>query len=187
MRTLKRLFTAEDLFCLSATGRRLELVKGKVYEMAPAGGRHGYSAMNIGVLMGGHVRLHRLGRVFAAETGFIIRRDPDTVRAPDAAYISQDRMSADEIPDSYIDLIPDLVAEVVSPNDRRREVQEKVEEWLNIGVRLVWVSYTALYPATRSAIVYRSLSDVSNLTADDCLDGKDVVPGFNCRVGDLFD
>ena len=183
MRTLKKLFTAEDLFCLSATGRRLELVKGKVYEMAPAGGRHGYSAMNIGVLMGGHVRLHRLGRVFAAETGFIIQRDPDTVRAPDAAFVSQHRLSADEIPDSYIDLVPDLVVEVVSPNDRRREVQEKVEEWLNAGARLVWV----LYPATRSAIVYRSLSDVSNLTADDYLDGEDVVPGFSCRVGDLFD
>ena len=183
MRTLKRLFTADDLFCLSATGRRLELVKGKVYEMAPAGGRHGYSAMNIGVLMGGHVRSHGLGRVFAAETGFIIQRDPDTVRAPDAAFVSQDRLSADAIPDSYIDLIPDLVVEVVSPNDRRREVQEKVEEWLNAGVRLVWV----LYPATRTAIVYRSLSDVSNLTADDYLDGENVVPGFSCPVGDLFD
>lgn len=183
MRTLKKQFTAEDLFCLSASGRRLELVKGKVYEMAPAGGRHGYSAMNIGVLMGGHVRSNRLGRVFAAETGFIIQHDPDTVRAPDAAFISQDRLRADEIPDSYIDLIPDLVVEVVSPNDRRREVQEKVEEWLNAGARLVWV----LYPATRSAIVYRSLSDVSNLTEDDFLDGEDVVHGFNCRVGDLFD
>ena len=183
MRALKRLFTAEDLFCLSATGRRLELVKGKVYEMAPAGGRHGYSAMNIGVLMGGHVRSHCLGRVFAAETGFIIQRDPDTVRAPDAAFVSQDRLSADEIPDSYIDLIPDLVVEVVSPNDRSREVREKVEEWLNAGVRLVWV----LYPATRSAIIYRSLKDVTHLTADDFLDGEDVLPGFSCRVGDLFD
>ena len=183
MRTLKKLFTAEDLLCLSTTGRRLELVKGKVYEMAPAGGRHGYSAMNIGILMGGHVRLHRLGRVFAAETGFIIQHDPDTVRAPDAAFVSQDRLSADEIPDSYIDLIPDLVVEVVSPNDRRCEVQEKVEEWLNAGARLVWV----LYPATRSAIVYRSLEDVTHLTADDFLDGEDVVPGFSCCVGDLFD
>ena len=183
MRTLKKLFTAEDLHCLSATGRRLELVKGKVYEMAPAGGRHGVAAMNAGTFLNVHVLRHGLGRVFAAETGFIIQHDPDTVRAPDAAFVSQDRLSADEIPDSYIDLIPDLVVEVVSPNDRRREVREKVEEWLNAGVRLVWV----LYPTTRPAIIYRSLSDVSNLTADDYLDGEDVVPGFNCRVGDLFD
>ena len=183
MRTLKKLFTAEDLLCLSTTGKRLELVKGKVYEMAPEGGRHGYVAMNIGTLMGGHVRSNRLGRVFAAETGFIIRHDPDTVRAPDAAFVSQNRLSADEIPDGYIDLIPDLVVEVVSPNDRRREVLEKVEEWLNAGVRLAWV----LYPATRSAIVYRSLNDVTHLTADDYLDGEDVVPGFRRRLGELFE
>ena len=183
MRTLKKLFTAEDLLCLSATGKRLELVKGKVYEMAPAGGRHGYAAMNTGIILGGHVRVNGLGRVFAAETGFILRRDPDTVRAPDVAFVAQSRLTVEEIPDGYIDLIPDLVVEVVSPNDRRREVREKVEEWLNAGVRLVWV----LYPATRSAMVYRSLNDVTHLTADDFLDGEDVVPGFACRLGKLFD
>ena len=183
MRTLKKLFTAEDLLCLSDTGKRLELVKGKVYEMAPAGGRHGYAAMNTGIILGGHVRVNGLGRVFAAETGFIIEHDPDTVRAPDAAFVSQSRLSADEIPDGYIDLAPDLVIEVVSPNDRRREVREKVEEWLNAGVRLVWV----LYPTTRSAIIYRSLNDVTHLAADDYLDGEDVVPGFRCRLGELFE
>ena len=183
MRTLKNLFTAEDLERLPSIGKRLELVKGKVYEMAPAGGRHGGVAMTTGIIVGGHVRSNGLGRVFAAETGFIIRRDPDTVRAPDVAFVSIDRLSADKIPDGYIDLIPDLVVEVVSPNDRRREVREKVEGWLNAGVRLVWV----LYPATRTAIVYRSLDDVTNLTADDFLDGGDVVPGFACRVGELFE
>ncbi len=183
MRTLKKLFTAEELLCLSATGKRLELVKGKVYEMAPAGGRHGYAAINAGTFLNVHVRSNRLGRVFAAETGFIIEHDPDTVRAPDAAFVSLNRLSADEIPDGYIDLIPDLVVEVVSPNDRRREVREKVEEWLNAGVRLIWV----LYPATRSAIVYRSLNDVTHLAADDFLDGEGVVPGFTCRLGELFE
>ena len=183
MRTLKKLFTAEELLCLPAVGRRLELVKGKVYEMAPAGGRHGYTAMNTGIVLGGHVRANGLGRVFAAETGFILWRDPDTVRAPDVAFIAQSRLPVDEIPDSFIELVPDLVVEVVSPNDRRLEVREKVEEWLNAGVRLVWV----LYPITRSAIVYRSLNDVTHLTADDFLDGEDVVPGFICRLAELFD
>ena len=183
MRTLKKLFTAEDLLCLSATGRRLELVKGKVYEMAPAGGRHGHAAINGGsTVLNVHVRSNRPGRVFAAETGFILRHDPDTVRAPDVSFISRSRLALDEIPDGYIDLAPDLVVEVVSPNDRRREVREKVEEWLNAGVRLVWV----LYPATRSAIVYRSLNDVTHLTADGFLDGEDIVPGFTCRLAELF-
>ena len=182
MRTLKKLFTAEELFHLPTVGRRLELVKGKVYEMAPAGGRHGYTAMNTGMVLGGHVRANGLGRVFAAETGFILRRDPDTVRAPDVAFVSQSQLSVEEIPDGYIDLAPDLVVEVVSPNDRRREVREKVEGWLNAGVRLVWV----LYLAARSAVVYRSLSDVTHLTADGFLDGEDVVPGFICPLGELF-
>ena len=182
MRTLKKLFTAEELLYLSSTGKRLELVKGKVYEMAPAGGRHGYAAINAGTFLNVHVRSNRLGRVFAAETGFIIHHDPDTVRAPDAAFVSLNRLSADEIPDGYIDLIPDLVVEVVSPNDRRREVREKVEEWLNAGVRLVWV----LYPATHTATVYRSLDDIAHLTEGDFLDGEDVVPGFTCRLAELF-
>ena len=183
MRTLKKLFTAEELFHLPTVGRRLELVKGKVYEMAPAGGRHGYTAMNSGIILGGHVRSNRLGRVFAAETGFILRRDPDTVRAPDLAFVSQSRLSVDEIPDSFIDLIPDLVVEVVSPGDTRREVREKVEDWLRAGVRLVWV----LYPATRSAVAYRSPDDITHLTAGDSLNGEDVVPGFTCQVAELFD
>ena len=183
MRTLKKLFTAEELLCLPSVGRRLELVKGKVYEMAPAGGRHGYAAMNTGIILGGHVRANSLGRVFAAETGFILWRDPDTVRAPDVAFVAQSRLPVDEIPDSFIELAPDLVVEVVSPGDTQREVGGRVEEWLTAGVRLVWV----LYPATHSAIIYRSLNDVTNLAADDFLDGEDVVPGFTCRVGDLFD
>ena len=182
MRTLKKLFTAEELLCLPTTGRRLELVKGKVYEMAPAGGPHGYVAMNIGILLGVHVRADGLGRVFAAETGFILHRDPDTVRAPDAAFISYDRLGEEAIPDGYLAVAPDLVVEVVSPSDTRREVREKVEEWLRAGVRLVWV----IYPVTRSADVYRSLDYVSHLSEDDVLDGEDVVPGFACRLGELF-
>ena len=182
MRTLKKLFTAEELFHLPTVGRRLELVKGKVYEMAPAGGRHGYTAINAGTFVNVHVRANGLGRVFAAETGFILRRDPDTVRAPDVAFIAQSRLPVDEIPDSFIELVPDLVVEVVSPGDTRREVREKVEDWLRAGVKLVWV----LYPTTRTATVYRALNDVTNLTEGDLLDGEDVVPGFTCRVEELF-
>ncbi len=182
VRTLKKLFTEEELFQLPTVGRRLELVKGKVYEMAPAGGRHGGAAMNAGTFVNVHVRANRLGHVFAAETGFILRRDPDTVRAPDVTFIAKDRLPADEIPEGFIELVPDLVVEVVSPGDTRRYVREKAEECLNAGVRLVWI----LYPATRTAMVYRSLSDVTNLAESDFLDGEDVVPGFSCRLGEIF-
>ena len=182
MRALKELFTAEELERLPSNGKRLELVNGKVYEMAPAGGRHGLAAMNLGILLGGHVRLNGLGWVFAAETGFILSRNPDTVRAPDVAFVSSVRMDIDELPDEFIGIVPDLVVEVVSPGDSQREAYEKVEDWLRAGVRLVWL----IYPTTRTATVYRSLEEAIQLTENDFLEGEDVVPGFSCRVGDLF-
>ena len=182
MRTLKKLFTAEELLCLPSDGRRLELVEGKMYEMAPAGGRHGRVGNRAAVRVSNHVDSAGLGHVFNAETGFILRRNPDTVRAPDVSFVSQGRLKEEDIPDGYVDIVPDLVIEVVSPNDTRREVREKVEEWLRAGVRLAWV----IYPVTRSADVYRSIDDVSHLTEDDVLDGEDVVPGFTCRLGELL-
>ena len=182
MRTLKELFTAEELAHLPSEGRRLELVKGKVYEMAPAGGRHGHTANRAAVRLTVHTDSAGLGHIFTAETGFILRQNPDTVRAPDVSFVSIGRLRLEDIPDGYINLAPDLVVEVVSPGDTRREVREKVEDWLRAGVKLVWV----LYPISRSATVYRSVEDVRNLTEADFLEGEDVVPGFSCQLFDLF-
>lgn len=182
MRAIKELFTAEELERLSSSGKRMELVKGKVYEMAPAGGRHGWVAMNAGTLLSVHVWQLDLGTLFATGTGFVLRRNPDTVRAPDVAFISSAKMALEDVPDGFIETIPDLVVEVVSPGDSRREVREKVEDWLRAGVRLVWV----LFPATRTATVYRSVDDVTELSEDDALDGGDVVPGFSCSLREVF-
>lgn len=181
-RFLKEQFTAEELACLPHLGRRLELVQGKVYEMPLGGGEHGYIAGNIGSLLGVHVRANGLGMMFAAETGFFIRRNPDTVRAPDAAFIARERLPAREELRGYVEVMPDLVVEVVSPGDRPREVQDKVAEWLNAGVRLVWV----IYPATRSAIAYRSLTEATHLSESDTLDGAEVVPGFACQLREVL-
>ena len=182
MRAKKTLLTAEELLRLSSAGHRYELVKGGLYEMPPAGGRHGSVAMRIGILLGAHVMANRLGEVFAAETGYILRRDPDTVRAPDVSFIASDRLPPGELPAGYLEIMPDLAVEVLSPNDRPNEVRDKVEDWLRAGVTLVWV----IYPTSRSATVYRSMDDVQELSEDDSLDGEQVVPGFSCSVGDLF-
>ena len=182
MRTRKTLLTAEELICLPTAGRRYELVKGELFEMPPAGGRHGSVAMRIGISLGSYVRDNQLGEVFAAETGFILRRNPDTVRAPDASFVSKERLPIGELPAGYMNLAPDLAVEVVSPNDREAEVLDKVEEWLRAGTRLVWV----IHPATRSAKVYRSLEEVQDLSEDDSLDGNQVIPGFTCKILDLF-
>lgn len=182
MRTKRTLLSAEELLQLSTPGRRYELVKGELFEMAPAGASHGSVAMRIGIALGAHVTSNNLGEVFAAETGFILRRDPDTVRAPDAAFVSKERLPEGELPPGFLELAPDLAVEVISPNDRSREVREKAEDWVRAGTRLVWV----IDPTNRSATVYDSSRDVQELSEEDDLDGGDVIPGFSCRVKDLF-
>ena len=150
-RRRKTLFTAEELLRLPADGRRLELVKGKVYEMAPAGGEHGEVAGTALILLGSHIRNNRLGRVYAAETGFMLARDPDTVRAPDVAFVSTERLPEGRSPRSYPELAPDLAVEVISPNDRMREVLDKVANWLESGTRMVWL----IDPIRRTVTVFR--------------------------------
>ena len=167
---------------MSATDQRYELVKGDLYEMAPAGGRHGSVALNIGALLNTYVKANQLGNTFGAETGFILGRNPDTVLAPDASFVALGRLPQGELPIGYIELAPDLVVEVISPSDRDREVQDKVADWLRPGTLLVWI----IYPATRTVTVYRSLDDLENLSEEDSLDGGQVVPGFSCQIRELF-
>ena len=150
--------------------------------MPPAGGRHGNVAMQIGYFLNSYVRANELGYVFAAETGFILRRNPDTVRAPDACFIAKDRLPLGELAVGYFDIMPDLAVEVLSPNDRPGEVQDKVNDWLRTGVRLVWV----INPATRSAVAYHSASDMQEVAEEGTLDGGEVLPGFSCQLRELF-
>ena len=184
-RIRRKLLTAEELFRLSTSGRRYELVKGELYDMSPEGARHGGVAMEAATLLGAHVNANQLGRVFAAETGFIVRRDPDTIRAPDVAFVAKDRLPPPPrggLPVGFMDLAPDLAVEVLSPTDRPPEVRDKVEEWLRAGTRLVWL----IDPAAHTVTVYRAPDDPQLLSEDATLDGVQVVPGFACRVRELF-
>ena len=181
-RARKTVLTAEELIRLPRGKCRYELVKGELFEMPPAGGRHGSLAMRVGVLLGSHVMANQLGEVLAAETGYFLRRDPDTVRAPDASFISADRLPTGELPAGYLEIMPDLAVEVLSPNDRSSEVLDEVDDWLSSGVRLVWV----LDPATRTVRVYRSSTEVHELAEHETLDGVEVVPGFTCEIRTLF-
>lgn len=143
---------------------------------------HGSVAMRVGSLLSVHVRANDLGEVFAAETGFILRRNPDTVRAPDASFIAKDRLPEGELPVGYLEIVPDLAVEVVSPNDTTREVWDKVGDWLRAGTRLVWV----IDPASRSVTVYRSMDDFQILSEGDELVGGEVIPGFTGNLRDQF-
>ena len=123
-----------------------------------------------------------MGEVFAAGTGFLLRRDPDTVRAPDVAFVSSERLGTSEASSGFLERAPDLAVEVVSPSDSAAAVQSKVEDWLGAGTRLVWV----VYPDTRSVTVYRSLNEAEVLSEPDALDGAPVLTDLAVPVSDLF-
>ena len=177
-----KLMTADELLMLPDDGKRYELVEGVLNETALAGAEHGLTAMEVGVLISQFVHARELGAVFAPGTGFVLSLDPDTVRAPDVAFVAADRLSPDDLPDSYLRLAPDLVVEVVSPSDSASELQSKVFTWLDAGCRLVWV----VFPTTQSVTVYRSREDVRVLGEGDVLDGSPVFQGFRAEVRDLF-
>ncbi|HJT78843.1 MAG TPA: Uma2 family endonuclease [Gemmataceae bacterium] len=182
MRPTAILMSAEDLARWPQDGMRHELVRGELRTRPPAGSEHGAVGMNLAFLLTQHVRAQQLGVVFGAETGFLIARDPDTVRAPDIAFVSQDHIPATGIPRAFWPGAPDLALEVVSPGDTVFEVDEKVQEWLDAGTRLVWV----VNPRRRTVTVYRSATEVRILTEQDTLEGGETVRGFRCLVRDIF-
>lgn len=182
MATLAKLTTAEDLWRLPGDGRGYELIRGELTMVAPAGGGHGRAAMKIARLLDTYAEANDLGIVFAAETGFIIERDPDTVRAPDAAFVAKNRIPQSGIPAGYIPFAPDLVIEVLSPGDSQIDVEEKIQQWLSSGVRAAWV----VNPRLKTITVHRPARDPRVLRESDTLAGDDVVPGFALDVAELF-
>lgn len=182
MSTELQLMTADELLALPRGEFRYELVNGELKKMSPAGHNHGKVTMRLALPIAQHVRTHRLGEVYAAETGFRLGSNPDTVRAPDIAFICQQRV--DEVGETkgYWPGAPDLAVEVLSPDDKVAEVEEKVAEWLAAGTKQVWV----VSPKLRTVTVYHSRTNIIALTEKDFLDGGDVLPGFQINVGEVF-
>jgi Uma2 family endonuclease len=182
MTTQTKHMTAEDLLAMPDDGLCYELVRGELKRMSPAGEEHGYLAVEIASDLRNHVKANKLGRVYAAETGFKLRSDPDTVRAPDAAFVSQERLERQPPGKGYRLGAPDLVVEVISPGDLHAEVEEKVFSWLDHGARLV----ITVNPRQRTATVYRSRTGIVVLTEDEQLEGGEVVPGWTLKLRELF-
>lgn len=176
------LMTADDLLRMPDDNFRYELVRGELRKMAPSGHTHGRVAINFAWPLTQYVKTHDLGIVYAAETGFVISTNPDTVRAPDVAFVSRKRV--DEVGDvgGYWPGAPDLAVEVLSPGDSYTEVEEKVFDWLAAGACMVVV----VNPRHRTATVYRSRTDIVVLTERDTLDGGDVVPGWTMPIQEIF-
>ncbi|HEX6186060.1 MAG TPA: Uma2 family endonuclease [Pyrinomonadaceae bacterium] len=181
MTTLQR-STASELFEMPDDGFRYELVKGELRRMSPSGWEHGEVVVNITLLLGQYVKVNELGACGGAETGFKIASDPDTVRAPDLSFVTRERRPEGNARKKFFSGAPDLAVEVISPGDTRSEVKEKVEDWLGAGTRAVWV----VDPRQRTVSVYRLTADVTHLSEADELDGGEVVPGFRCKVSEIF-
>lgn len=177
--TPPRLMTADELLAMPDDGMRHELVEGEVVATAPAGADHGEIAGRIAGYLGPFVRERKLGRMYIAETGFVLARDPDTVRAPDVAFVRAERVVHTA---TYVVGAPDLAVEVISPTDSYGEIDAKVTEYLAAGCRMVIV----INPRNQTATV-TTPKGVKRLTIDDTLDGADVIPGWTLPMRELFE
>lgn len=177
----KKPVTAEELLKLPSDGYRYELSRGKLRKMPPAGEAHGDFAMRLGWRLAQLVETKALGVVYAAETGFKLQENPDTVRAPDVAFVSRERLEQQPPAKGYRQGPPDLAVEVVSPNDRPAEVAEKVYEWLHYGVEEVWI----LDPEGRSLTVFRAGEVLWTLGETDILTSP-LFPDWSLPLGELF-
>ena len=181
--TKPKLLTADDLLQLDSEGVKGELIMGVLHKRVSNGVEHGEIVLNLGSPLHQFVKSSRLGRVVGSDVGILLGRDPDTVREPDIAFISAERMPLDVREKRYSQVVPDLVVEVVSPNDRPVFVFDKAQMWLRHGVLLVWV----INPETRTITALPQSGPARAYTEDDTLDGGDVLPGFTCAVRDIFD
>ena len=175
-------FTADDLLQMPDDGNRYELVAGVLTMMSPAGFEHGYVVMELAAAVREFVRQHRLGIVTGAETGFAIESDPDTVLAPDVAFVRRERIETIGYPQGFFPGPPDLAVEVRSPSDRGPQIEDKVQRWLSAGAQAVWV----IDPATREAAIYAAGAEPQRIAADGQLDGGSMLPGFRCSLAELF-
>ena len=181
--TKPRPITAEELLKLHSEGVRGELIRGVLCETMPPGLDHAECVYRLSGILWDYLKEHRIGRAFSGDPGIWIERGPDTVRAPDLAFYSAERLAPDVSIPGYAEIVPDLAIEVVSPNDTVPEVNDKAKMWLDSGVKLVWV----VWPRWRTVEVFRPGAQVIELSGDAILEGQDILPGFSTPITEIFD
>jgi Uma2 family endonuclease len=174
------LITGEALAEMGDIGR-CELVEGKIIMRSPTGWRHGNYESRFDHSLRSFVEERNLGKILVGEVGLYTQRNPDTVRGADVIFISNERLAQIKSA-SFLDVAPELVVEVMSPDDRWTEVKQKIREYFAIGVVLVWVAD----PTDKTVSVYRSLTEVQLFSENDTLSGEEVLPGFTVLVAALF-
>jgi len=176
----KKLITGDEFFDMPGDAWD-ELVEGEIFRMSPPGYLHGKIEVRFITLLNNFVNAHQLGDVIGGEAGIYTHREPDSIRGVDVAFVSHQQMERAQSV-TYLDVAPELIVEIMSPNDRWSDIMDKLEEYFAIGVKLVWVAD----PQRQEVLVYRSLVDVERLTPEDELKGDDVLPGFSAPVSELL-
>jgi Uma2 family endonuclease len=182
MTTTQKLLTAEEFAALpDPDDRQCELIRGIIsaHEEHPSWSE-GWIRGKIGHLLYDFVVPRKLG-LAAGCAGFVLERNPDTVRAPDVCFVRADRLPRELLP-TYLDGAPDLAVEVKSKSNRKRKMAEKIAQYLSTGSRLVWY----VDADRRTITVYRPQHDPVVLNLGDRLSGYDVLPGFECPVAEVF-
>ena len=177
-----KLMTAEQLAKLSPDASRGELVRGEFIPMSPAGFFHGRIALRIGTFLNIYIMQHDIGEAYAAETGFILSKNPDTVRAPDVSFVTYERIRKQSKASGFFDGAPDLAVEVISPSETAVEIETKIIEYLEAGTQLVWI----VYPQTETVTVHQAPNLVQKLNVDETLSGVPLLPDFSIPVRDIF-
>jgi Uma2 family endonuclease len=174
------ILTGEELQAMGDIGPA-ELIEGRLVYMTPTKPKHGKYEFRIAKILGEFVDQNNLGEVQVGEIGIYTHRNPDTVRATDVLFISHERL-ARATPDSFLDVAPDLVVEILSPDDRWSEVKKKLRDYFEAGVPLVWI----VDPEEKTLSAYRSLTEVLEFGEKDVVNAQDILPGFSLPVAMLF-
>jgi Uma2 family endonuclease len=182
MATTEKLLTAEEFEALPDDGKRYELIDGELREMAPLTMWHGEVEVNLATLLGRHVCACGLGRMAIGGVAYILHRNPDRVRAADIAFLRQDRVPPLEARRHIMEVIPDLVVEILSKSDTIEEVSDKIDDWLNAGVQMLWI----VDPFRRTVTIYQPELDPVLLGERATLQADPIVPGFRCPVAEIF-
>ena len=172
-----------DEFIARPDWRDYELVAGRLVVRKIMGFRESYVALTIGVILRQFVDANRLGFVLGSDLGFRCFENHDTLRRPDVSFITSARLKADQLTAGYVTIPPDLAIEVVSPNDLAYEVEQKVEEYLDAGIRMVWV----VFPNTKTINIYHSDRSVQKLSEANTIIAAEVIPGFSAPVRAIFE
>lgn len=184
MTTETKRITAEELLCMPDpdNGMRRELIDGRIVELIPPGYEHNEIMAEFTIVLGAYVRQRKLGRVIPGDVGVVLRRGPDTVRGPDVCFITAERIPTGDIRKKYLNVVPDLIVEIVSPNDTATEARQKTDEWLRAGARLA----LTIYPDTESVVASLPNGTERVYHTGQTLTLEPVLPDFSIPVADIF-